>query len=346
MRISFDQAFLNQLMSHKETFFVGDRVTTTDNKIGEVKYIGKYGNNNGIYIGVEFDESFGDHNGIVNGIKYWKGKDNHCSIKKQEIFTKILDRKFYINLMRGYSIAITKRWIPKIIIILINSFFDIKGLISLKLWNNNFYKMSQNKLDISSININRDSYYYLTENKDMYVSGENGFGQLGVGTNINVDLLIKNKYINNIKWISNGIFALHCFVYTSNNILYGFGLNKNNQIGITNNDDILLPVKIEYNFDSRIKDIKTGEFHTLILSFNGYVYGCGRTLDGQLTKQYIEYSHIGITKLKEFEDIIYIGCARYTSYVLHIDGTLFTFGDNRHGELGTILSYVILYLIY
>ena len=79
--------------------------------------------------------------------------------------------------------------------------------------------------------------------------------------------------------ISFGICNDHVFIKTNDNKLIGFGNNEKNQLGIV--DDIQYydaqsPLLIQFKFNAPLKTIACGDGHTLFLTINGTVYGCGQ----------------------------------------------------------------------
>jgi len=77
----------------------------------------------------------------------------------------------------------------------------------------------------------------------LYVFGDNGSGQLGLGDTDKRNKPIKHPSLSNIIDISNG--GNHTFVKTSNNEIYAFGKNGNSQLGIkTENRNQLTPIRV------------------------------------------------------------------------------------------------------
>ena len=80
-------------------------------------------------------------------------------------------------------------------------------------------------------------------NYDLYVFGNNGFAQLGLGDTKNRNKPMKHPSLSNIIDVSNG--GYHTFVKTSNNEIYAFGNNKDSQLGIkTENDNQITPIRV------------------------------------------------------------------------------------------------------
>ena len=149
---------------------------------------------------------------------------------------------------------------------------------------------------------------------------------------------MKDKYFVNDKIpsiISHGITNSHCFMYTINDELYGFGDNCSKQIKNVKKEN-MKPTLIKYNFDSRIIQIECGCEHSLFLTLNGNVYGSGKNNVYQLTNKYIYCSNtiFGINKIYDNNDIIRIGCAFGSSYLLTKKNTLLSVGSTKLGTLG------------
>ena len=78
---------------------------------------------------------------------------------------------------------------------------------------------------------------------DLYVFGENRFGQLGLGDTNNRYKPIKHPSLSNIIDVSKG--GCHTFVKISNNEIYAFGNNEYSQLGIkTEHEDQLTPIRV------------------------------------------------------------------------------------------------------
>ena len=82
----------------------------------------------------------------------------------------------------------------------------------------------------------------INANYDLYVFGDNFYGQLGLRDIDNRRQPIKHP-ISNIIDISSG--GNRTFVKTSNNEIYAFGNNSYSQLGtITEDEDELIPIRV------------------------------------------------------------------------------------------------------
>ena len=185
--------------------------------------------------------------------------------------------------------------------------------------------------------------FFITNIDELYVNGINKWGQLGL---IDHDLkevkgIIRHNYFNddNVsilpQMLSHGTSNQHSFIYTSDNILYAFGKNTHKQLGMdTISHNSKEPIMIKYEFDSILIQIVCGKLHTMFLTLYGTVYGCGSNEYNQLSFKFSTVKYT-IKKLESLKNIKQIGCTKYTSFCLNNMGTLFSFGNNKKGELGS-----------
>ena len=226
-------------------------------------------------------------------------------------------------------------YIPNDIIKIISLFYDVNILFNVH---------SNTELNIYNeckrMIINRDSYFFINNNNELYIKGLNNCGQLGINKyydNNYVNNILKHPLINdnNIELFGISKYGSHMFVYTNNNILYGFGYNAFAQIGCkTEINKVSKPIIIEYNFNGKLKMIKCGCKHTLFLNENGNVYGSGNNKQGQLTFNYNENIYNYIQNIIKSDNVTDIYCGINSSYILNNNNNLFSFGSNNYAELG------------
>lgn len=84
----------------------------------------------------------------------------------------------------------------------------------------------------------------ITENGDLYLWGDNTYGQLGNGTNEDSNIPI--KIMNNVEKVSLGYF--HSAAITKNGDLYLWGHNSHGELGNgKRNEDSNIPIRIMSN---------------------------------------------------------------------------------------------------
>ena len=108
--------------------------------------------------------------------------------------------------------------------------------------------------------------------------------------------------------------------YIQDNILYKQSLNKNKIIAIS-----------------------AGYLHGLVLDSDGSVYSFGSNDYGQLgrvtTNRQEQLVPTKINNINKIIAIIAISAGSFHSLVLDSDGSVYSFGENEHGQLGSCLLY-------
>ena len=262
------------------------------------------------------------------------------------------DRRNSDIITKGYVRQMINMVIPHVIIMIINVFYG--SSIKFNIYDSKTKKHIKNCV---YFNIVADARFYINNDGTLFVNGDNIFGQLGMNSKeIDYKDLTKHNFFNgyDIALINNSsINGHHCFIYTWDNKLYGFGYNKKHQIAKPDENArkkqhiFLKPELLRCDFDSILVQIACGDRHTLFLTKNGNVYGTGANNSGQLIKityateeEYLAslcdnlYNHKIHRKILDNNDIKRIGCCKESSYVMDNNDVLFSFGDNEYGQLG------------
>ena len=237
-------------------------------------------------------------------------------------------------IVQGYLRINCDKYIPSVIIGVFIMFYDGDIICNIYKRSGTEYKIIMNKC--RKLYVNSASLFFMDDMNKLYVYGVNSSGNLGIKHDSNVKESIKHKIFfgTNVEVISQGMSNQTSYVYTYNNILFGFGNNKFHQINGFSEDKISIPTMIHYEFDSKLTQISCGAWHTLFLTLNGNVYGVGRNNDSQLSSKYNSNPFgVGIQCIINTSNIIYIGCCIDSSYILNNNNILKTCGSNRFGEL-------------
>ncbi|MGM7684313.1 RCC1 domain-containing protein [Cytobacillus sp. Hm23] len=142
--------------------------------------------------------------------------------------------------------------------------------------------------------------------------------------------------LSDIKQISLGYS--HSVALASDGTVFTWGDNGNGQLGDGSKTDQDSPTAITFPGDVTIKQVVTGMSHTIALASDGTVFTWGNNQDGQLgdgnsgwgTNQ---LSPVAIT-FPRGVTIKQVAAGGSHTIALASDGTVFTWGDNRQGELG------------
>ena len=180
----------------------------------------------------------------------------------------------------------------------------------------------------------------------VWVAGENNYGQLGQNTTTASNTFIQVKdesgtgYLTDVISISvnNGH---NIAVIKNDGTVYAWGINTNGELGIGSKSktaDVKLPRRVRKITNAMELSVSGG--HMLILDSDGTVWATGLGSSGQLGQNNTSASYVPI-KVKNtagtaiMQNIKAISGGASNSVLLGEDGTLYTFGYNNNGQLGT-----------
>jgi len=171
---------------------------------------------------------------------------------------------------------------------------------------------------------------FLTTSGKIYGLGNNKYGQLGIS--------LKNCYffkqidIEDVLLVNCGAF--HTIINTKTG-LYSFGNNLFGQLGIKDKylSYVFTPTKININL--KIKDISCGDYHTILLTDNGNIYGFGSNKYGQLGIDNYDEDIIYPTKLK-FSNVLSICCGDNHSMINTEEGLYILYKNKQFKNIHEI----------
>eukprot|EP01080_Neovahlkampfia_damariscottae_P000770 gene770-9020_t len=186
--------------------------------------------------------------------------------------------------------------------------------------------------DCNAISISAGNMHslLLKETGEVFATGGNEKGQLGIGSNIDQPKFTKITSLSKIVFISAGLH--HSFAISNTGVAYGFGLNINGELGDGTKIDRNTPVTLMDGPSEKVETISCGFHHTLLLTENGKVYSFGANGNGELG--------IGTTiaattsQLVPIDNIVAISAGNEFSIVVSSNGSLIGFGSDYFGRLG------------
>jgi alpha-tubulin suppressor-like RCC1 family protein len=141
-------------------------------------------------------------------------------------------------------------------------------------------------------------------------------------------------FSNNVKKIRSG--ESHTLILLENGKVFGFGWNESGQVINGNSKNYKKIVEIKGIED--IVDIDAGDIHSIALRKDGIVFAWGSDFSGQLGNPDFKNFHLPvIVRMKNGEilkDIIKVAAGWDFSVALKKDGTVWTWGENKYGQLG------------
>jgi len=199
------------------------------------------------------------------------------------------------------------------------------------------------------------SYYHSVvycKSGALYTFGRNDFGQLGLGDNIDRTKPTRVAFDHDsdeddtttaIRSVACGQY--HTLVLTQRDEIFGMGKNDYGQLGLSSETSRLCPTRITIPFSSsslsqqhqhRVKEVRCGYYHSVVLSKRDVVT-FGRNDYGQLGHGHAIQRFARPTSIPELHDIsieqVAAGC--YHTILAASNGTIYAFGRNNHGQLGT-----------
>lgn len=166
----------------------------------------------------------------------------------------------------------------------------------------------------------------LKDNGELFVFGNNGFGQLGSNNTSgkNIPHLLMSD--SNIRQIACGPY--NSMILKSNGEVLVFGDNTYGQLGLGNYDLITVPTILIQ--DPLIYQIACGGIFSMILKNNGNLFAIGF---GPFQKNQIKKYPSPVLLLSN-PNIKSVACGQDHSLILMNNGEIYGLGDTRYGKLG------------
>jgi alpha-tubulin suppressor-like RCC1 family protein len=218
---------------------------------------------------------------------------------------------------------------------------------------------TKNRLTWQNSGLNQVRYVSCNQNHSMcvvgytdstlYVTGDNSYGQLGLGYTGGVVNKWTNTNLNNISQVACGYY--HNLLITNSGNLYVAGNNYYGQLGIDPN--VYPYVNLwRQTTTSFIADIACGAFHSICIGdhYQGHLYVTGNNYYGQLglgyTGGYVsQWTKINLVTNSDNSGVMGIACGNYNSICYAFgylpwspasgaSNWLWVTGDNTYGEIG------------
>lgn len=171
----------------------------------------------------------------------------------------------------------------------------------------------------------------------MYGRGNNSYGQLGLGDKDNRETTEEIKALSGTAIRQLAVGHDHSLFLTAEGRVFGCGYNNYGQLGLGDTRDRQRPKEIKAFSGIKIQQMATGPCHSLFLTQDGRVFGCGNNICGRLGLGDSRERHVP-EEIKALSGIgirqIAVGC--YHSLFLTVDGRVFGCGESGYGQLGDV----------
>ena len=175
----------------------------------------------------------------------------------------------------------------------------------------------------------------LTADGELYAWGHNVQGQLGNATSANANTPQRVGAATNWVAISAGSGHLnaggHSFALTTDGDLYAWGRNDQGQLGLGDNDDRDVPVRIDSN--NEWVYISAGFRHTLAISTDGELFAWGNNFRSQLGNNMGGNSNVPV-HIGTDSNWAAVSAGGLHSLAINDNGELFAWGFNDQGQIG------------
>jgi len=209
------------------------------------------------------------------------------------------------------------------------------GQLGIDTWINDGYVKDQNDNELTQITaITSGENHACALSQDGKVScwGDNQFGQLGDGTNIQKDRAIQVNLPSDIQSISAG--EKHtCAVEKNTGSVYCWGNNEYGQLGLGYTGADRLEPQLLTQLPSAT-DISAGSLHTCAIIQGGAVKCWGENINGQLGDGNTTLSSTPVDVVDLPSEVTVISAGGWHTCAVTSDGKALCWGDNDWGQIG------------
>ena len=127
----------------------------------------------------------------------------------------------------------------------------------------------------------------------------------------------------------------HSMALTKEGIVFAWGLNSRGQLGLGDKNNCAVPTRL-HSIKPRIGEIAAGAYHSVALALSGHIYVWGRGKElglGVFVDNGDKTTPQLVKALKRFR-IRHVSCGLNHTVAQTHDGNLYTWGDNKYGQLG------------
>lgn len=168
----------------------------------------------------------------------------------------------------------------------------------------------------------------------IHAFGATACGQLGLGPGMQVVEVPRTLSMPEaVEMVACG--GDHSLVITKSGSVWAFGRNADGQLGTAEDAEaVFFPERVS-SLPSRAIHAACGVDHSLILTEEGHVWGCGRAEEGQLgIKLSANEADKVPQRIEALHDVVLVSCGADHSMALDAFGRVWGFGENCKGQLG------------
>lgn len=171
----------------------------------------------------------------------------------------------------------------------------------------------------------------LKQGGTVWAWGSNGSGQLGLGDTSNRSTPTQITTLSSIICVAAGLS--HSLAIKSGGTVYAWGLNSKGQLGDGTTTNKLSPVQVSGL--TGVTAVGAGRAHSLALKSGGTVWSWGDNYYGQLGIGTSGDTKLTPVQVPGLSGVTAIACGSDHNLALKSDGTVWAWGLNDAGQLGT-----------
>ncbi|TGE23359.1 RCC1 domain-containing protein [Hymenobacter metallicola] len=164
----------------------------------------------------------------------------------------------------------------------------------------------------------------------LWAWGSNSHGQLGNGSNTNISSPTQTNFAT---WKSVDAGGNYTLAIRPDGTLWAWGSNVNSELGDATLTSRTSPVRV--SSDTKWKTVKAGDSHSVATQADGSLWAWGSNTFGQVGVGFSS-GHVS-TPMQISPSAAWVSAGANGSHTvaLRADGTLWTWGNNSNGQLGT-----------
>jgi len=166
----------------------------------------------------------------------------------------------------------------------------------------------------------------------LWAWGDNGSGQLGIGSTLPQDLPVRIG--TDRDWSAPTAGSLHSLALKRDGTLWGWGDNSSGQLGTGQLGQQVSPIAVSPATAVNLVAVSGGAFHSAALKADGGIYAWGGNLDGQLGDGTLTGALTPLLIGSDGQGWIAGEPGNQFSVARRSNGTLWSWGDNSSGQLG------------
>jgi alpha-tubulin suppressor-like RCC1 family protein len=176
----------------------------------------------------------------------------------------------------------------------------------------------------------------LSSDGEVYATGRNNYGQLGLGDTNNRNIFAQVAHLSDKDITAVSAGGTYSLALSSDGKVYATGRNNYGQLGTDDVNTRYAFVEIVSLGDKDITAVSAGEVHSLALSSDGKVYAAGYGSNGRLGTGSTanQNSFVEVSSLSD-KNITAVSAGQAHSIALSSDGKVYAAGYGYYGRLGT-----------